>query len=182
MSLHTWHHQGSCDQSSCTTFKLNLYWRRAATGRKKKKKSLASIHPACFSRVQLCVTLWAVTCQVSLSGAFSRQEYWIVLVNVHCHTLLEHCISCFPSCQLPWVPSAARTLQPKQLHNLHIWSSLGQTHVLQRRLIENCSGWHTCRGGNKATDETQGSVAKEEDPNTSHQLYKMQVKSTWSTR
>ena len=30
----------------------------------------------CFSRVQLFVTLWSITCQASLSMGFSRQEYW----------------------------------------------------------------------------------------------------------
>ena len=30
----------------------------------------------CFSRVQLCVTLWIVACQTPLSMGFSRQEYW----------------------------------------------------------------------------------------------------------
>ena len=39
----------------------------------------------------------------------SRQEYWSVLAKTGCHTLLEHCISCFASRQLPWVPGAART-------------------------------------------------------------------------
>ena len=33
----------------------------------------------------------------------------------------------------------------------------------------------TCRGGNKTTTETQGSVAKEEDPKPSNQLYKLQL-------
>ena len=31
----------------------------------------------------------------------SRQEYWSVLANTGCHTLLEHYISCCPSHQLP---------------------------------------------------------------------------------
>ena len=31
---------------------------------------------SCFSRVQLCVTLWTVSCQAPLSIGFSRQEYW----------------------------------------------------------------------------------------------------------
>ena len=39
---------------------------------------------------------------------FSRQEYWSVLASTGCHVLLEHCISCCPSRQLPWVPGAAR--------------------------------------------------------------------------
>ena len=29
-----------------------------------------------FFRVQLCVTLWTVACQVPLPKGFSRQEYW----------------------------------------------------------------------------------------------------------
>ena len=41
-------------------------------------------------------------------GQFSRQEHWSVLANAGCHTLLEHYISCSPSCQPPWVPGAAR--------------------------------------------------------------------------
>ena len=31
---------------------------------------------SCFSRVQLCVTLWTIAHQVPLSMGFSRQEYW----------------------------------------------------------------------------------------------------------
>ena len=46
----------------------------------------------------------------------------------------------------------------------------------------NPSGRPTCQGGNKTTIETQGSVAKEEDPKPSHQLYKLQITSTQSTR
>ena len=57
----------------------------------------------CFSRVQLFTSLWAVDCQASLSGRFSLSvsQYWTVLVNTGCHTLLEHCISCCISHQLP---------------------------------------------------------------------------------
>ena len=29
-----------------------------------------------FSRVQVCATLWTVSCQGLLSMGFSRQEYW----------------------------------------------------------------------------------------------------------
>ena len=31
---------------------------------------------SCFSRVQLCVTVWTVAHQAPLSMGFSRQEYW----------------------------------------------------------------------------------------------------------
>ena len=34
-------------------------------------------------------------------GGFSREDYWSVLANTGCHTLLEHYISCHPSHQLP---------------------------------------------------------------------------------
>ena len=40
---------------------------------------------------------------------FSRKEYWSMLANTSCHTLLEHYISWCPSLHLPWVPGAART-------------------------------------------------------------------------
>ena len=37
---------------------------------------LGSIFARVLSCVQLFVTLWAVTCPVTLSMEFSRQEYW----------------------------------------------------------------------------------------------------------
>ena len=46
----------------------------------------------------------------------------------------------------------------------------------------NPSARPTCRSGTKTTIETQGSMAKEEDSKSSHQLYKLQIKSTRSTR
>ena len=62
---------------------------RGATG-KKKKKSLASIHAGLL---QLCPTL----CDIENCGlvgfsvrGVSSQEYWSLLANTGCHTLLEH--------------------------------------------------------------------------------------------
>ena len=59
-----------------------------------------------------CVLLF-VACQPSLLcvcvGVFSRQEYWSLFAKTSCHTLLEHYISYYSSCQFPWVPGAART-------------------------------------------------------------------------
>ena len=49
-----------------------------------------------------------MACQASLSRGFSRKEYWSILANTGCHTLLEHYISCSPRCQLPLVVGAAR--------------------------------------------------------------------------
>ena len=75
-----------------------------------------------------------------LGGGFSRQECWSILSNTGCHSLLEHCISCCPSRQLPWVPGAARTLQPKHLHHLHSMTLTGQTQVLQGSLRSKLQG------------------------------------------
>ena len=57
--------------------------------------------------LQLCI-LWParLLCQ---GAGLSRPEYWSILANISCHTLLELYISCCPSCPLPWVPGAART-------------------------------------------------------------------------
>ena len=85
---------------------FNSYWGRAATG---KKKSYAYVCRVA-SVVSNSVTLWTMAGQTSLSGrGFSSQEYWSVLADTGYHTLLEHYISGCLSCQLPWVPGAART-------------------------------------------------------------------------
>ena len=67
----------------------------------RQKKSFVSMHAGLLRYIQLFATPWTVACQASLSRGFSRQEYWSVLANTGCHTLLEHYISCCPSCQLP---------------------------------------------------------------------------------
>ena len=75
---------------------------------------------------------------------FSRQEYWSVLANTGCHTLLEHYISCCPS-RHPRPPEylvLPEPLQPKQLHHLYTWPSQGQTQVLQGSLMSK-SQWTT---------------------------------------
>ena len=93
MSLYTWYCQGPLNPSNCATFKLNPHWGRAATG---KKKVLHLCTWSSLSCVQLFATLWTVACQASLSEGFSMQEYWSVLANTGCHTLLEHCYFLLP--------------------------------------------------------------------------------------
>ena len=83
MSLHTWHSQGPCKPSSCTTFMLNTHWGRAATGR----KSLVSMHTG---SLWMCLTLCdPVDC--GLPGFSVREEgslgnytgvYWPKLVSI----------------------------------------------------------------------------------------------------
>ena len=102
VSLHTWCHQGPHKPSSCSTFTLNSHWGRAATG----KKCLASMHAGLL---WLCPTLCnlvdCVACQPSLLcvcvGVFYRLEYWSLFAKTSCHTLLEHYISYYSSCQFP---------------------------------------------------------------------------------
>ena len=76
--------------------------------KKKKKKVLQLCVQGRFGLVQLFATLWPARLLYQ-GGVFSKQEYRSALANTGCHTLLEHYISCSPSCQLPWVPCADRT-------------------------------------------------------------------------
>ena len=136
---------------------------------KKKKNSLVCLcMQGCFGPVWLFATLLTMACQASLSErGFSRQEYCSVLANTGCHTLLEHCISCCPSRQSPWIPGAARTpatqaaAPPPHLAltgaNPGPW---GQHQEL------NPSRQPTCRGGNKTTIETQGQCCWGRGPKT----------------
>jgi len=83
-----------------------------------------SLGQSCHRQKKSCVYVHRVTSVVSDSlwprrlwpsrllchgGEFFRQKYWSVLANTGCHTLVEHHISCCPSCQPPWVPGAVRT-------------------------------------------------------------------------
>ena len=76
----------------------------------------SSLGQRCHRQKKSCIYTHRVTSVVSDSlrpcrlwparllcqgGGFSRQEYWSVLANTGCHTLLEHYSSCCPSCQLP---------------------------------------------------------------------------------
>ena len=54
-----------------------------------KKRVLCFCVQDRFGPVWLFATLYAVACQASLSErGFSRQEYWSVLADIGCHTLL----------------------------------------------------------------------------------------------
>ena len=135
-----------------------------------------------FGHVQLFETLWTVACQASLSEEFSRQEYWSVLANTGCHTLLDHYISCCPSCQLPWVPGAAKTPATQAAAPLQLILT-GADPSLPGEPQEQTymDSWHA-EMEIKPQLIPRGSVAKEENPKFSHQLYKLQIKSTWSGR
>ena len=126
--------------------------------------------------------LWAAR---HLSGrrGFSRQEYWSVLANTGCHTLLEHCISCCPSSQLPWVPDAARTPAPQAAAPPPHLALTGANpsppgQPQEQTPVEDPH----VQVEMKPQLKPRGSVAKEEDLKPYHQLHKLQIKSTRSTR
>ena len=87
---------------------------------------------------------------------------------------------------LPEYPVLPEPLRPKQLHHLHTWPSLGQSQVLQGSLRSKPQWTQTPKPHAEVEIKPQlkprGSVAKEEDPKPPHQLYKLQIKSTQSTR
>ena len=76
---------GSQQPKSCATFVVNPYGQNCHWWR----KILRLCVEGCFGHVQLFATMWTEACQSSLSKGFSRQEYWSVLANTGCHTLLE---------------------------------------------------------------------------------------------
>ena len=91
MSLHTWYQQGPHKPSSCATFMFHSHWGTTLTG--KKVWSLAHRVMSVVSDSLRPCRLWParLLCQ---EGGFSSQEYWSVLANIGCHTLLEHYIFC----------------------------------------------------------------------------------------
>ena len=105
MSLHTWRPLGPCNPSSCATFTLNSLG-QSCHGHKKSCVDVCRDASVVSDSLQPCT----LVCQASLSGkGFYRQEYWNILANSGCHTLLEHNISFCPSRQLLWVLGSARS-------------------------------------------------------------------------
>ena len=127
-----------------------------------------------LSRIWLFTIPWTAADQAPLSMGFSRQEYW---------SGLEHYISCCPSCQLPWVPTAARTPATEAAAPLPHLALTGANpsppgQPQKQSLVDHPNAEVEI----KSYLKPRGSVAKEEDSKTSHQLYKLQIKPTRSTR
>ena len=125
-----------------------------------------------------CCRLWPARLLYQ-GGGFSKQEYWSILANTGCHTLLEHYISCCPSHQLPSVPGAARTpvtqAAAPPLHLARRGANPGPPRQPQEQTPVDDPHAEV---GIKPQLKPRGNVAKEEDPKPSHQLYKLQIKST----
>ena len=127
--------------------------------------------------------LWPARLLCRGAGGFCRQEYWSILANTGCHSLLEHYISCCPSCQPPqstWCcqnpckPSSCTTSTPGP-HRGRPKSSRAALGAIPK-------GQPTCRGGNKTTSKNQGHCGWRKRLKPSQQLYKLQIKRTQSTR
>ena len=122
---------------------------------KKKKKNLAS---SCTGSLRSCPTLCnPIDCGLpgfSVRGLLQARILECMGPNWLPY-LLEHCISCCPSCQLstwccqnPCNPSSCTTSTPGPPR--------GRPKPSRAASGANPSGRPTCRGGNKATVETQG--------------------------
>ena len=177
---------GSPQAKQMHQFHAQLSLRQSCHRQKKKSCAYACrIASVVSDSLQPCGpwTVWParLLCQ---GWWFSRQEYWSVLANIGCYTLLEHCISCCPSLQLPWVPGGAARKPTTQ-------AAAPSPHLALTGADSNPPGQpqeQTPVDNPHAEVEIKpqlkprGSVTKEEDPKPSHQLYKLQIKSKWSTR
>jgi len=107
---------------------------------------------------------------------------WAWQVYYYCHALTEHPISRCPSCRLPRVSGATRPVTQAAAPPPHLVftradpSPPGQAQ--EQTPVDNSHA----EGEIKPQLKPRGSVAKEEDSKPSHQLYKLQIKSTQSSR
>ena len=128
--------------------------------------------------VSSSVTLCTMACQASQSVGFSRKEYWHGLPYPSrelCFVFpyLSTCLST-RCCQSPCDPSSCTTFTPGP-------------HWGRAKSSRAASGANSNEDPQaeleiKPQSKPRCSVAKEEGPKSSHQLYKLQIKSTQSTR
>ena len=167
MSLHTWHHQGPHNSSSCTTFTLSSHWGRADTCKKESCIYACRVASVVSNSLWPC-RLWPARflCQ---RGGFFTKEYSSVLASTCCNTLLEPYISCCPSHQLPCVPGAARAPTTHAAASPPHLALIGANPSPPGQLQEQTSvdDPHT-KVDIKPHLKSRGSVAKEEDPKPSH--------------
>jgi len=133
VSLHTLCHQDPCQLSSCATFTLNSHWGRAAIGKKKKKSCIYACRVAMVlsNSLQPCRMWPARLLFQGFSPGKNTGVYWPILVAIPFQSTIFPAILAVISPEYLVLPES---LQPKQLHHLHTWSSQGQTQALQGRL------------------------------------------------
>ena len=101
------------------------------------------------------------------------------MANTGCHNLIEHCISCCPSLKLPGVPDAART--PKtQAAAPPPYLALTEANPSPPGQLQEQTPVDDPHAEVEIKPQLKprGNVTKEEDPKPSHQLYKLEIKST----
>ena len=182
----TWGHQGSRTSSSCTTLTGGSTLTRAELPQAKKQKTnnLAFMHAG---SLQLCLTLWdPVDCGLpgfSVREGVLQARILELLAKTGCHTLLEHYICYYPSRQPSWVSGASRTSATQVAASSPHLALTGANPVPPGHPQElNPSGDPHVEVEIKPQLKPRGSVAKEEDPELSHQLHKLQIKSTQWTK
>ena len=151
MSLHTWCHQGSRKPSSCTTFTLNSYWGRAATGRKKSRAFMDA------RSLQSCPTLPDFSVREGLLQARILErtgQDWLPYTSKALYFLLPQPPIPLSTwcCQNPSDPSSCTTSTPGLQR--------GKSNPSRVASGANSSGRPTYRGGNKTTTESQGQGGK----------------------
>ena len=117
-----------------------------------------------------------MACQASLSRGFSRKEYWSILANTGCHTLLEHYISCSPRCQLPLVVGAARIpVTQAAAQPPHLALTVADPNPPEQPQKQTPVDDPHAKVEIKPPLKPRGSVAKEKDSKPSHKLYKLKI-------
>ena len=170
---------GSLQAKQLCAFTLNSHWGRAATGQKK-----VSMHTGSFcSCPTLCAPVDCVLPGLSVRGSPGKNTgvSWPILVATPFQSTVFPAALATNSPEYQVLPEP---LRPKQLQHLHSWPSPGQPKSSRVASGANPSGWPTGRGEEKKKKHSWnpgGSVAKE-DPKLSHQLHKLRIKCTWSTR
>ena len=180
MSLHSWCHHGPQSQAAAPP-SLSTLTEAEMPQAQRSYASACWVTLVVSDSLQPC-RLWParLLCQ---GVGFSWQEYWSVLVNTGCHTLLEHYIFCCPSRQLPWVPGAARTPTTQAAASpLHMGLTGANPSPPGQPQEQTPVDDPHAEVEIKPSLKPRGSVTKEEDPKPSYQLYKLQIKSTQLTR
>ena len=114
----------------------------------------------------------------SVHGIFQARVLEWGAIAFSGHTLLEHCISCYPSHQPPRVPGAARIPVTQAAapppHLALTGATPGPPGQPQKQSPVDDPHVEV---EIKPQLKPRVNVAKEEDPNPSHQMNKMQIKS-----
>ena len=105
--------------------------------------------------------------------------YWSILIAIPFYSTIFPAAIAGNSCEYLILPEP---LWPKQLHHLHTWPSLGQTKSSGAASGTNPGDEPLAVVEIKPQLKPRSRVAKEADLKPSHQLYKLQIKSKWSTR